>query len=244
MRLKLTIAYDGMLFSGWQSQAHGKTVQDAMERSFRKLCQESITVHGSGRTDAGVHALGQTAHADVPVNRFALSGWLSALNANLPAGVRVMGVKKVAPDFHARFSARTKVYRYTVWNAPVMPPLYLDRAWHVTGKLDLDVLRAVCGGLTGRHDFSAFTARRLKSGVSPVRTVSAIKVSKQGQKLTLTFEGEGFLYKMVRMLAASAIRCAGGRLDPGEIRKRLTDGGPRNTYVAPSGGLCLVRVVY
>ncbi|MFZ4775416.1 MAG: tRNA pseudouridine(38-40) synthase TruA [Terrimicrobiaceae bacterium] len=244
MRLKLTIAYDGMLFSGWQSQAHGKTVQDAVELSLRELCSENITVYGSGRTDAGVHALGQVAHADVPDDRFTIRGWLPALNAHLPAGVRVMSVKEAAPDFHARFSSRAKIYRYTVWNAPVMPPLYLNRAWHITGKLDLDLLKTVCDSLTGRHDFAAFSARRLKPGRSSIRTVSAIRSSKQGRKLTLTFEGEGFLYKMVRMLTASAIRCAGGRLDHEEILRRLKDVAPRSTYVAPAGGLCLVRVVY
>jgi len=244
MRLRFILAYDGTLFSGWQSQAHGKTVQDALESSLKLLCAESITVYGSGRTDAGVHALGQSAHADVPDDRFPLRGWLPALNARLPEGVRVMSVKRVAPDFHARFSARSKIYRYTVWNAAVMPPLYLNRAWHVTGKLDLDLLKTVCESFVGSHDFAAFSARRLQPGRSSIRTVSAIRTSRQGRKLTLTFEGEGFLYKMVRMLAASAIRCAGGRLDIGEIERRLNGTAPRSTYVAPAGGLCLMRVVY
>lgn len=245
MRLGLTLAYDGTHFSGWQSQPDGKTVQDSLESAFGKLCPgERIVVHGAGRTDAGVHASGQTAHVDVPDGRLPVAAWLPALNAHLPAGVRVMRLGKAAPDFHARFSARGKVYRYTVWNGPVMPPLFLNRAWHVPWKLDLDILGSACESFTGRHDFAAFSARRSKTAESTVRTISAIRLRKQGPKLELTFEGEGFLYKMVRMLTASAIRCAAGRLPLEEIRRHLENAGPRTSHVAPAEGLCLVRVVY
>lgn len=244
MRLRLTLAYDGTQFSGWQSQAGGRTVQDALESAFLVLCGERVIVHGAGRTDAGVHASGQSAHTDVPDERLPLKDWLPALNAHLPAGVRVMGLGKAPQDFHARFSARGKVYRYAIWNGPVMPPLFLNRAWHVPGKLDLDALASACTSFTGRHDFAAFSARRSKTDKSTTRTVSAIRLSRKGPRLALTFEGEGFLYKMVRMLTASAIRCAAGRLSPGEIRRLLDNGGPRTSHVAPAAGLCLVRVVY
>jgi tRNA pseudouridine38-40 synthase len=244
MRLRLTVAYDGTPFSGWQSQAHGKSVQDALESAFRLLGGERIVVHGSGRTDSGVHADGQSAHVDVPDGRLPLDAWLPAVNAHLPAGVRVMGLKKAATDFHARFSARGKIYRYTIWIGPVMPPLLINRAWHVPGELDADLLRSACTTFTGRHDFAAFCARGSKAPEPTTRTVSAIRPVRKGRLWTLTFEGEGFLYKMVRMLAASAVRCAAGRLSIDEIRHLLKNAGPRTNHVAPAGGLCLIRVLY
>ncbi len=244
MKLRLTLAYDGTQFLGWQSQPGGKTVQDALEAAFRELCGGRIVVHGAGRTDAGVHAAGQSAHVEVPDGRLPLETWMPALNAHLPAGVRVMGLKKAPADFHARFSARGKVYRYTVWNGPVLSPLFLHRAWHVPWELDPGLLKAACGCFVGRHDFAAFSARRSKAEESTVRTVSAIRVARQGPRLFLKFEGEGFLYKMVRMLAASVVRCAAGRLEIGDIRRHLEKAGPRTSQVAPAEGLCLVRVVY
>jgi len=244
MRLRLTVAYDGARFSGWQSQANGKAVQDALEQAFRILCGTPTTVHGAGRTDAGVHALGQCAHVDVPDKRLPPGDWLGAVNAHLPQGVRVMRIQKTPPDFHARFSAKGKVYRYTVWNAPVLPPLLSDRVWHVPGKLDRDVLRAACDSFVGRHDFPAFCARRSKVPEPTVRTLTRLCVTRKGAEISLTFHGEGFLYKMVRMLAASAIRCAGGRLPLEDLRHRLKNAGPRINHVALAGGLCLLRVIY
>ncbi len=244
MRLRMTVAYDGTQFSGWQSQAHGKAVQDALESAFRLLCGERVIVHGSGRTDAGVHAERQSAHVDVPDDRLPVGEWLTAVNANIPPGVRVMSLKNAASDFHARFSARGKIYRYTIWNGPVMPPLLINRAWHVPGKLGPDLFKTACASLTGRHDFAAFCARRTKPGESTTRTVSAIRLSRKGHVWTLAFEGDGFLYKMVRMLAASAVRCASGRLPLDELHRQLKNAGPRASHVAPAGGLCLVRVLY
>ena len=155
-----------------------------------------------------------------------------------------MSLNKAAPDFHARFSARGKIYRYTIWNGPVMPPLLINRAWHVPGKLDEDLLRSACVSFTGRHDFAAFCARRIKDGESSTRTVSAIRLNRKGPAWTLAFQGDGFLFKMVRMLAASAVRCASGRFPLDELRRQLKNAGPRASHVAPAGGLCLVRVLY
>ena len=244
MRLRLTVSYDGTQFSGWQSQAHGKSVQDALESAFGLLCRERIIVHGAGRTDAGVHATGQSAHVDVPDGRLPIDAWLSAVNAHIPPGVRVMSLKKAAPDFHARFSAQGKIYRYTIWNGPVMPPLLINRAWHVPGELDADLLRSACRIFAGRHDFAAFCARGSKAPEPTTRTLTSIRPVRKGPVWTLTFEGEGFLYKMVRMLTASAVRCAAGRLALDEIRHLLRNAGPRTNHVAPAGGLCLVRVLY
>ncbi|MEI6034210.1 MAG: tRNA pseudouridine(38-40) synthase TruA [Verrucomicrobiae bacterium] len=244
MRLRLTLAYEGSRFSGWQSQADGQTVQDAVERAFLTLCGARVIVHAAGRTDAGVHAAGQCAHADVPDARLPIAAWLPALNAHLPAEVRVMALRAAKKDFHARFSATGKVYRYSVWNGPVMPPLLAGRAWHVPQALDLEALRGACSAFTGRHDFAAFSARRSRHDAETTRTVSSIRIRKAGPLITIDFQGEGFLYKMVRMLAASAIRCAAGRFPRDEISRLLDDGGPRTNQVAPAAGLCLVRVTY
>ncbi|MEI6070264.1 MAG: tRNA pseudouridine(38-40) synthase TruA [Verrucomicrobiae bacterium] len=244
MRLRFTLAYDGSRFSGWQSQSHGQAVQDAVEGAFRALCGGRVVVHGAGRTDAGVHAAGQCAHADVPDDRLPAAAWLPALNAHLPEGVRIMTLRRTKENFHARFSAKGKIYRYTVWSGPVMPPLLLGRAWHVPQALDMAALREACAAFAGRHDFAAFSARRPRRAGETTRTISSVRVRKIGPLITLTFQGEGFLYKMVRMLAASAIRRAAGRLPPGEIPRLLMEGGPRTNQVAPAGGLCLVRVLY
>lgn len=244
MRLRLTVAYDGTRFSGWQSQTGGNTVQDHLEKAFAQLCPGRTAVHGAGRTDAGVHAEGQCAHADVPDGRLEPIGWLRAINAHLPAEIRVMRVRRAREDFHARFSACGKVYRYTIWNGPVIPPLEIHRAWHVPQNLDFELLKSACGLFTGTHDFAAFSAKRSKEPESTVRTIRALRVVRRGPRITLTIAGDGFLYKMVRMLVGSAVRCAIGRLDFEEIDSRLRDGEPRMTHVAPAGGLCLLRVLY
>ena len=244
MKLRLTVAYDGTRFSGWQSQPDGNTVQDHLEKAFSALCAVRIPVHGAGRTDAGVHASGQCAHADVPDGRFEPDGWLRALNAHLPAEIRVMRTLRSRQDFHARFSARGKVYRYTIWNGSVIPPLENHRAWHVHQKLDLGILTSLCTLFSGTHDFSAFSSKRSKEPESTERTIRALRVVRAGQKITLTFEGDGFLYKMVRMLVGSAVRCAMGRMPAEELAKRLREGSPRMTHVAPACGLCLLRVIY
>src|ERR1700731_95690 len=122
-RLKLVVAYDGTRFAGWQSQTHGNAVQDHLERALQRVNGASVRVHGAGRTDAGVHALGQCAHVDVTNERLTPSRWIIALNANLPPQVRVLRCQRVTQNFHARYSAVGKVYRYRIWSGPVLPPL-------------------------------------------------------------------------------------------------------------------------
>jgi tRNA pseudouridine38-40 synthase len=243
MRLRLTIAYDGGPYAGWQSQAAGNAVQDFLEKAFREIAGTRVAVHGSGRTDAGVHALGQCAHVEV-FGKMDPLDWQRALNANLPPTIRVVGSCKVAPDFHARFSAKGKVYRYLVRNKPVLPPHEFGRVWHVPHPLDIGALRRAAAVLTGRHDFAAFSANRGKAVRETVRTIRKIALSCRAGLIALTFEGDGFLYKMVRMLTAAIIRVA---QHPGELdtlRARLKRGAPKWNHVAPAEGLYLVRVLY
>jgi len=244
MRLQLEIAYHGTGINGWQSQACGNTVQDYLEKAFLALCQEHITVHGAGRTDAGVHAEAQCAHADVPKERLSLREWLLALNAHLPDAIRVMKIQEAPIDFHARFSAKGKIYRYTIWNGSALHPLMKDRAWHVPGSLDFEKLHRACELFTGTHDFAAFSLRRSNTPEQTVRTIHAIENQVSTGKIDLTFEGEGFLYKMVRILSAAIIRHASGRVEIEELAAQLGSASPAFMHTAPAVGLCLVRVVY
>lgn len=246
MRLKLVVAYNGGPYRGWQKQAAGDTVQERLENAFAKVCGAPVAVHGSGRTDAGVHALGQCAHADVANGALTTGKWQTALNAHLPPEIRVMKCSRAPQTFHARFSAKGKIYTYRIWNDAVQPPFEAGRSWHLPGTLDLAVLRAEAQKLTGMHDFAAFAASRGKGGApvrSTLRTLRQIKVCKRGPLLTLTFEGDGFLYKMARLITGSLVRCAQHRAEPDWISTLLARK-TKTSFAAPAGGLCLTRVIY
>ncbi len=244
MRLLLEIAYRGAGLNGWQSQTGGNTVQDFLEKAFHALGERDATIHGSGRTDAGVHANAQQAHIDVAAGRFTPREWIAALNAHLPASIRVMKIQEVSEDFHARFSATGKIYTYTIWNAPMTHPMFDDRSWHVPWKLDSDSIRAACSLFEGTHDFAAFSARRTKEPEHTTRAIHRIDTHFDGPKIELRFEGGGFLYKMVRILTAAIIRLAAGRCDLEELSVRLREGAPAFCHTAPAHGLRLEKVIY
>ena len=248
VRWRLTIAYDGGPYQGWQSQAHRDTVQDRVEKAFSALCGgRRISVHGSGRTDAGVHALAQVAHADVPAAlTLPPERWILALNAHLPPQIRVLAMRQASADFHARFKTRGKVYRYRLWNAPVLPPHEVGRAWHFPHALDLAAMRAGAALLVGRHDFAGFAARRSRPDEDTVRTIRAIRIIRRGPLLTLSFSGDGFLYKMVRLMTGSLVRCGQHRATLGWLESLLAApaGVVKTSFAAPAAGLYLVRVTY
>jgi len=243
MRLKLIIAYDGRPFFGWQSQTGGQTVQDYLETALAKICGTRIVLHGSGRTDAGVHALAQCAHADTEHSRLKPAAWVLALNAHLPREIRVLKCTEAKPGFHARFDAKGKIYTYRIWNHPVHSPFEQGRSWHLPGPLDLAQLTASAAQLTGTHDYAAFAANRGKREDDTVRTVHRIDLSKRGSLITLTFEGNGFLYKMVRLMTGTLIRCAQHRDEPDWIPD-LLDRKKKTSFAAPAEGLYLTRVLY
>lgn len=245
IRLKLWIAYDGRPFRGWQSQAGGNTIQDRIEDAFERICGVRIPIHGSGRTDTGVHALGQVAHADVPRRKFPVPKWTGALNGHLPPEIRVLRVQAASAGFHARFQARGKVYAYRIWNAPVLHPLEFGRAWHVHTPLDLDIFKECARLLEGVHDFAGFAARRGAGQLDSVRNLRRIDVRRRGPLIVLRFEADGFLYKMVRLLTGTMVRCAQGRAACEWIRQLLEARGRRKTsFAAPAAGLYLMRVLY
>ncbi|MEO6970166.1 MAG: tRNA pseudouridine(38-40) synthase TruA [Chthoniobacterales bacterium] len=244
-RLKLIIAYDGAGFSGWQSQARGDTIQDRIEAAFAQVLGQDMRVHGAGRTDAGVHALGQCAHVDLPPTRLTPTVLASAVNASLPPQIRILRCRFVAKTFHARFSSRGKVYRYRLATTPVLSPFERGRAWHVTGKIDDPSLRACARLFVGTHDFAGFAANRGHPVTSTTRTIRKVRVHRTKARTVIEVEGDGFLYKMVRLMVGAMVQCALGKRSLGEVRDRLqglaTD---RARFVAPADGLTLVRVMY
>jgi tRNA pseudouridine38-40 synthase len=242
MRLRLVIAYEGGAFRGWQSQAGGGAVQDHLEAAFAQLCGEAVRVHGAGRTDAGVHALGQSAHADV--EREGKLDWVAALNANLPREIRVLRCVRARGDFHARYSAKGKIYAYRLWNAPVLSPFELGRAWHLPGGLDFEAIREAAAAFEGKHDFKAFAANRGKPEQDTVRTIHSVKATRKGPVITVRFHGDGFLYKMVRLMTGALVKTGQGRADAGSIPRYLDGGAGKCAFAAPAEGLYLVRVIY
>jgi tRNA pseudouridine38-40 synthase len=245
VRLKLQVAYDGAAFAGWQSQAGKNAVQDAIELALLNMLGGRVVVHGAGRTDSGVHALGQVAHVDVPKDMFSADAWAGAINAQLPRSVRILSASKAPRGFHARFSATGKLYHYRVWNHRFQNPLEKDRSWHVASPIDRRILKALCGMFEGRHDFAAFAANRGKPEKSTVRALQKVRLSTDGNLLTISFQGEGFLYRMVRLLSGSMIRVAQGKQTPDWLRDLLENPtGRKSSFCAPAKGLTLVKVLY
>jgi len=257
-RLKMIVAYDGKGFAGWQSQSHRNTIQDHIERALERVTGKPVRVHGAGRTDAGVHALAQCAHVDLIDDHFSAARWTQALNALLPPAIRVLRCRYASKDFHARLSAKGKLYRYRLWVGPALPPFEYGRVWHVASPLDFDVLKAAAKHFVGTHDFASFAANRGKSGrrgdtdssryereKSTIRTIYSVRVRRNGPCVTLDFDGDGFLYKMIRLIVGSLVNCALDKLRVEDLTDRLAPAQasvPR--FAAPAEGLFLVRVRY
>ncbi len=249
--LKLTIAYDGRPYQGWQSQTGGNTVQDFLTRALSEVAKQPIKPHGSGRTDTGVHAHGQVAHftppPEITMNPY---NWVPAVNTKLPPTIRVTDCEEMPPDFHSRFSATGKIYHYDIRTDPVLPPLMAGLAWHLPHLLDADLLAEALRLFIGTHDFHGFAAYRgnEKSDTDWRRTIRHADLSTIENGYRITFEGDGFLYKMVRMLTGAAVHTAQGRMAIADLAALLDQppGLPRgkSPICAPADGLYLDRVIY
>ena len=243
---KLTLQYDGTDYIGWQRQAEGVSIQGLLEDALRPIEGEHVTVHGAGRTDAGVHATGQVAS-------FRLTAALDsvtlarALNAVLPPDVRVMSAAVVPDDFHARFSATGKIYDYQIVNTPFVSPFLRRYVWHVMARLDLDAMRCAATALIGEHDFAAFQGTGSDVHTS-VRTVRRIEWSGSGgaeDPLVMRIEGDGFLRHMVRAIAGTLVEIGVGRWRAGEMPVILASRDrARAGTTAPAAGLVLREVLY
>jgi tRNA pseudouridine38-40 synthase len=247
VRLRLTIAYDGTRYEGWQVQKIGLGVQQKVEEALRKLFPSAPRVHSSSRTDSGVHALGLVAHFDLPRPecRIAMAKLPLALNAHLPQDIRVSAARRCAASFHARFGATGKQYRYFVWNHTVMNPLLRGRAWHVTKALDLAKMRAAAKGFVGRHDFKSFAATHPYEVGPTVRTLTRCELKRQGPLLTFIIEGDGFLYKMCRGIVGTLVQLGQGKFQLTDLEPMLAARDRRvGGMTAPACGLVLWRVFY
>ncbi len=216
-----------------------------MERAFERVFGKPVRVHGAGRTDAGVHALAQCAHVDLPNDRLPAARWTQALNALLPPTIRVLRCQYVSSNFHARLSAKGKIYRYRIWLAPVLPPFEFHRAWHIPRPMDLKILKRAAKHFVGTYDFAGFAANRGKKEKSTVRTIYSVPVRRQGPCVTIEFDGDGFLYKMVRLIVGSLVKCALGKMRIEDVAAGLDSGQVGAArFAAPAEGLFLVRVRY
>jgi tRNA pseudouridine38-40 synthase len=240
----MVVAYDGTDYAGWQVQPNGVTVQQKLEQGLADVTQEAPKVHGSGRTDQGVHARRQVAHFDLR-DAWTPVDLRKALNAVLPADIRVANVATAERTFHARRDAVHKEYRYFIWNHDLMPPWKRRYAAHVTNRLDVDAMRRAARLLVGRHDFAAFTANPNRPVETTVREILELTVRKRGSGIVVRVIGTGFLYKMVRSVAGFLIRVGEGAVPPDET-PRILASRTRTARVptAPPQGLFLWNVTY
>ncbi len=245
--IKLTIEYDGTDFNGWQVQAKGRrTVAGEIEKAIKKIFHKNIRLIGSGRTDSGVHALGQVANfrsdSPMPVERIE-----RALNANLPEDIAVWKVEEVPADFHAQYSVRSKTYRYTILNRNARGPLQRHYSLVYPYPLNLRRMKEEAGALVGRKDFRAFQAANPSRDekAATVRTVKRIDIKKKGDFIHMDIEADGFLYKMVRNIVGTLLEAGQGRLPKGSIKSILAQK-DRNLAgdTAKPQGLMLVEVKY
>jgi len=246
-KFKLTIAYDGTGYEGWQVQKIGTGVQQKIEEALEKLFRSRPRVHSSSRTDTGVHALGMAVHFEVPKLECAMSSrkLALALNAWLPEDVRVLRAVRVGQDFHARFGATGKQYRYFVWNHPAMNPLIRHSAWHVPRLLQLDAMRRAAPSFVGQHDFRGFAANPGYEKSSHVRTLWRCDIRKSGPLLTFIIEGDGFLYKMCRGIVGTLVQVGLGKYSAETMRELLAKKNRQLAgMTAPAHGLVLWKVFY
>ncbi len=242
-RLLLTLEYDGTDFNGWQVQAEGRTIQGTLEEAVRKTTAEQVRVVGAGRTDAGVHAEGQAAHFDTSSD-LAPARFLRALNFWLPGDVAVLDCREAAPDFDARFSASSKLYRYRILRSRAPRPLRERSVLRQWRELDVQAMRECAAMLAGEHDFTSFASEHSESD-SRVRRILRSDLTKEGDELHYLVEGGGFLYNMVRIIVGTLMEAGRGRITPQGFAGILAArdrkaAGP----TAPARGLTLVKVNY
>jgi tRNA pseudouridine38-40 synthase len=241
--VKLVLAYDGSGFAGWQRQANARTVQGVLEETIARVTGERVTVNGAGRTDAGVHACGQVANFRT-TSRLSADHLQRALNALLPPSVAVVQAEEVPAEFHARFGAVGKHYRYTLSLGPVRPVFDRERVLHVRAHLSLPAMRRAARPLVGEHDFAAFT-KQADEAKSTVRHIDDVHIRRNGSRVLVDITGSGFLYGMVRAIVGTLLEVGRGKLTPAALADILASCDRRRAGpTAPAHGLCLMSVRY
>ncbi|MBN1269661.1 MAG: tRNA pseudouridine(38-40) synthase TruA [Kiritimatiellae bacterium] len=243
-RYRMTIAYDGTAYAGWQVQPGKRTIQGEIEHALAKVTGEKCRIHASGRTDAGVHARAQVAHFDLSLT-VRTDRLLTSLDAVLEADIRIGSLTRTKPDFHARYGARGKEYRYFIWNDAVVPPFLYRYRTRADRPLDVDAMRDAARRLQGKHDFAAFSANPQREVEGTVRDLDTLAVRRRGAEVVIIAHADGFLYKMVRSLAGFLMRVGEGAV-PAEEATVILKSRLRTARVptAPPEGLFLWRVSY
>lgn len=241
--IMLRIAYDGTRYVGWQIQPNGVSIEEKLVQSIEKVTGEKVTLYGSGRTDSGVHALGQVANfhttAHIPPERFAF-----AINAYLPKDIRVMTSEAVPVNFHSRYSAVGKAYLYQIDTGVIPSPFTMPYTWHVPYSLDMSALKKAKAAFVGRHDFAAFMASG-SAVTDTVRQITALEMMEADHILKFRFTGNGFLYNMVRIIMGTIIDVGLGKLSADKIPAIIAEKDRRQAgMTAPAKGLFLERVFY
>lgn len=246
MFYKLTIAYEGTNYNGWQVQPTGKSIQATIQEALHRILQEPVKVIGSGRTDAGVHALGQVAHFQTE-KKIDAGRTLFSLNALLPKDIRIISLEPIFAKFHAQYHAISKIYRYHLYFDKILNPFKRGFVWHIPQDVDIELLKKASRYLLGTHDFTSFSNEASKGVASkdPVRTLFRIDIIPEEGGVAIEFEGDGFLYKMVRNMVAMLIDCGLKKRAPEEILTILAAKDRRKaSQAAPAQGLFLVNVRY
>lgn len=244
MRYKLTLSYDGTNYSGWQVQKNAPSIQPLIQKALATVLRHPVDLTGSSRTDSGVHAQGQTAHFDSDLS-FDPTRLCISLNALLPSDIRILQIDPTTTDFHARYSALSKIYHYHLHLRPIADPFTKLYCHQVYGPFDLDKLREGASQFLGTHDFTSFANTKEVPEKDPVRTLFRLDAIEQKGGIRLEFEGDGFLYKMVRNMTGTLLDVAANKLTPAQIpaifaaRDRK-----KGSFAAPAQGLFLMKVLY
>lgn len=243
MNVKILLEYDGTNYNGWQRQKNARSIQEVLEEAISAITGEKIRVTGAGRTDAGVHAAGQVANfktnTRIPVEKLPY-----AINSRLPVDIVVKEARMVSEEFHARLSAKAKVYSYTIYNAPFPSPLLRNYTYFFPLPLDMGAMKEAASQFVGLHDFSAFRA----SGSpvkSSVRQINRLEINRCQDLIKIEIEANGFLYNMVRIIAGTLLDAGLHKINPGEVASIIRSGDrDRAGKTLPPQGLCLLKVVY
>ena len=242
--IKIVIEYDGTDYHGWQCQANLPTVQKTIEDALRQITGENVKITGSGRTDAGVHAMGQVA-SFLTETQLGPETLRKALNSTLPRDISIIKALEVPDGFHAQFSSRSKIYEYRILNRPHPPALQRNRVWHIPEKLDIGKMKKAASYLEGKHDFAVFATADITVKTT-VRTVKRVHIKKTRESIILIeIEADGFLKRMVRMITGTLVETGKGKLAPEGFGQILAQGQKtKNVFTAPPQGLFLKKVLY